>query len=100
EVPGVGWVDLLDRHLGLVIEAESFEFHGTRAGLARDVRRYTECTRRGLLVVRFTWEEAMFDAQHLHEVLTDVVALRNGSGSSTVHEALRAAPAAPGLRTA
>ena len=73
EVAGVGWVDLLDRRLGIVIEADSFEFHGTREGLRRDVRRYTDFTRRGLVVVRFTWEEAMFQAEYVHQALVDTV---------------------------
>ena len=42
EVPGVGRVDLLDRVLGMVIEAESLEHHWTKAGLQRDVDRYTK----------------------------------------------------------
>jgi hypothetical protein len=76
EVPGVGWVDLLDRCLGLVIEAESFEFHGTLAGLRRDVARYTECARRGLVVVRFTWHEVMRDPDGVRAALIDVVRWR------------------------
>ena len=75
-VDGVGWVDLLDARLGIVVEAESFEFHGTMAGLRRDVRRYTECTRRGLVVVRFLWEEVMFDPEHVRQSLLDVVQRR------------------------
>lgn len=74
EVPGVGWVDLLDHRLGLVVEADSFQHHGTLAGLRRDVRRYTDLTRRGLTVVRFLWEEAMFDQPRVHAVLVDAVA--------------------------
>lgn len=35
-------VDLADARLRLVVEAEGFAFHGTRRGLARDCRRYTE----------------------------------------------------------
>lgn len=72
-VPGVGWVDLLDPGLGLVVEAESFEFHGTLPGLRRDVKRYTACTRQGLTVVRFLWEEVMFDPEHVRRALVDVV---------------------------
>lgn len=72
-VPGVGRVDLLDRRLGLAIEAESFEFHSTRASLSRDVRRYTGCTRQGLFVARFTWEETMFDPDYVHDALVDAV---------------------------
>jgi very-short-patch-repair endonuclease len=86
EVPGVGWVDLLDRRLGLVVEAESHEFHGTRAGLRRDVTRYTEITRRGLRVVRFLWEEAMFDQARVREVLQDVVRL----GPTPIQQAVQA----------
>lgn len=83
-VEGVGWVDLLDERLGVVIEAESFEFHGTKDGLRRDVRRYTECTRRGLVVVRFLWEEVMFAPEHVEQVLTEMVHLRgHHAGSST-----------------
>lgn len=78
EVLGVGWVDLWDERLRIAVEADSFEFHGTREGLRRDVVRYTELTRRGILVVRFTWEEAMHDPARLHAVLRDVVAVRTG----------------------
>lgn len=74
-VPGVGWVDLLDARLGLVVEAESFEFHSSKEALRRDVRRYTACTRRGLSVVRFLWEEVMFDPEHVREVLVDVTVM-------------------------
>ena len=77
----VGRVDLLDVRLGLVIEAESFQFHSDRRSLARDVRRYTAMTRLGLRVVRFTWEEVMFDPEHVRAVLTDVVALGPATGA-------------------
>ena len=52
-------VDLGDERLRLVIEAEGFEFHGTRKGLVRDCRRYTEVTALGWAVLRFTWEDVM-----------------------------------------
>lgn len=77
----VGRVDLLDERLGLVIEAESFEFHSDRRSLARDVRRYTAITRMGLRVVRFTWEEVMFDPDYVRAVLVDLVALGPASGA-------------------
>ena len=72
EVPGVGWVDLLDRRRGIVIEAESFEFHAGRDAMRRDVQRYTACTRLGLVVVRFLWEEVMFRPEHVKAGLVDV----------------------------
>ena len=71
----VGRVDLLDARLGLVIEAESFEFHADRASLDLDVRRYTAMARLGCSVVRFTWEEVMFDPDYVRAVLVDLVRL-------------------------
>ena len=68
----MGWVDLLDRRRGIVIEAESFEFHAGRDAMRRDVQRYTACTRLGLVVVRFLWEEVMFRPEHVKAVLVDV----------------------------
>jgi very-short-patch-repair endonuclease len=75
QVGDVGLVDLLDKRLRLVIEADSFEFHSSRPSLARDIRRYTGFARLGYVVVRFTWEEAMFDADYVRAVLLDMVAL-------------------------
>ena len=74
-VERVGRVDLLCRHNSLVIEAESWEFHGDRAAFVRDVRRYTTFVRLGYAVVRFTWEEVMFEQDYVREVLTAMVAL-------------------------
>jgi very-short-patch-repair endonuclease len=75
-IPGVGRVDLADLALGIVVECESFEFHSDAKSLERDVRRYTSCVRRGLVVVRFTWKEVMFDPDYCRRVLQDVVDLR------------------------
>lgn len=72
EIPGVGWVDLLDRRRGIVVEAESFEFHAGREAMRRDVQRYTACTRLGLVVVRFLWEEVMFRPEQVRQALIDV----------------------------
>lgn len=76
QVEGVGRVDFLDVRLGLVVEAESLEFHGTRTALERDVKRYTSCARLGLVVVRFTWGQVMFDASGVAEAMADVVGWR------------------------
>ncbi len=71
----VGRVDLLCRRNNLILEAESWEFHGDRAAFVRDVRRYTAFVRLGYAVVRFTWEEVMFQQDYVREVLTAMVAL-------------------------
>lgn len=74
-VERVGRVDLLCRRNNLVVEAESWEFHGGRAAFARDVHRYTLFVRLGYAVVRFTWEEVMFRQDYVCEVLNAMVAL-------------------------
>jgi very-short-patch-repair endonuclease len=76
EVPGVGFVDLLDRLLGIVIEAESLEHHWTKAGLQRDVDRYTKAARLGLVVLRFTWTEVMYSPDQVALAIEDVVRWR------------------------
>jgi very-short-patch-repair endonuclease len=76
EVPGVGRVDLLDRVLGMVIEAESLEHHWTKAGLQRDVDRYTKAARLGLVVLRFSWTDVMFRPDDVRAAIADVVRWR------------------------
>jgi very-short-patch-repair endonuclease len=76
DVPGVGFVDLLDRTLGIVIEAESLEHHWTKAGLQRDVDRYKTAARLGLVVVRFTWTDVMVHPEEVAAALADVVRWR------------------------
>ncbi|WP_344147057.1 hypothetical protein [Nocardioides koreensis] len=73
-VGDVGRADLMDRRLGLVIEAESFEFHADSASFGRDVRRYTLFVRSGFIVVRFTWKDVMLDPDYVRAVLADLVA--------------------------
>ena len=75
-VEGVGRVDLADRRLRIIVECDSFEFHSDRDALRKDIRRYTEAARRGWVVLRFTWEQAMSDQDYVRSVLDDVVRLR------------------------
>jgi very-short-patch-repair endonuclease len=63
-----GWVgrpDLVDTARRLVVEAESFEFHGRRAALRRDCVRYTALTLLGWTVLRFAWEHVMFEPAYV-----------------------------------
>ena len=76
DVPGVGRVDLLDRVLGMVIEAESLEHHWTKAGLQRDVDRYTTAARLGLVGLRFSWVDVMFRPDDVRAAIEDVVRWR------------------------
>lgn len=55
----VGRVDLADRRLRIVIEGESFEFHGEKEMLDRDCKRYSRLSADGWLVLRFSWSQVM-----------------------------------------
>jgi very-short-patch-repair endonuclease len=52
-------VDLGDREHRVALEADSFEFHGTRDALKRDAERYGELAVEGWTVVRFSYEHVM-----------------------------------------
>ena len=71
----IGRADLVDSALGLVVEAESFEFHGKRPLLSRDCERYNAFVLEGRLVVRFSWEHVMFRPGYVREVLRAAVDL-------------------------
>ncbi|HZP16146.1 MAG TPA: hypothetical protein VFA96_10010 [Nocardioides sp.] len=66
-------VDLADPSRGLVVEAESYEFHGTRDRYLRDVRRYTELVRAGWVVLRFPWEDITLCPEDVRAVIVDVL---------------------------
>jgi very-short-patch-repair endonuclease len=51
--------DLGDRQLMIAIEADSFEFHGTREALERDCERYDALTAAGWTVLRFAYRQVM-----------------------------------------
>lgn len=72
----LGRPDLVDTELGIVLEADSFEWHGNRAALAHDTRRYDALVVHGWLVLRFCWEDVMFDQRWVLETLRAAVAER------------------------
>ncbi|WP_107765817.1 DUF559 domain-containing protein [Nocardioides terrigena] len=67
--------DLVDARLRVVVEAESYEWHGDRAGFRKDVRRYTLLTADGWTVLRFTWEDVMFRPEWVRRVIARTVGL-------------------------
>lgn len=71
------WVrpDLVDRELRVVLEADSFEWHGDRAALRNDARRYNLLVADGWIVLRFTWEDVMSDPASVQDVLVAAVAV-------------------------
>ena len=64
--------DLVDRRLRIVLEADSFEWHGDRAALRRDARRYDLLVANGWVVLRFAWEDVMFHPDYVRECLEAV----------------------------
>lgn len=56
-------LDLANPALRVGLEAEGFEYHGTRRALVKDCRRHVNLTIRGWTILRFTWEDVMFDGE-------------------------------------
>ena len=67
--------DLVDVNLGLVLEADSHEFHTGRARLTSDCWRYDELVVASWRVLRFTWEQVMLQQAWVRSVLQRAVAL-------------------------
>jgi very-short-patch-repair endonuclease len=65
--------DLVDRRLRMALEADSFEWHGDRAALRRDARRYDLLVADGWIVLRFAWEDVMHDQAWVRSVLQATV---------------------------
>lgn len=72
-----GWTvhpDLVDVRRRLVVEADSFEFHGRRGALKRDCERYNSLVVAGWTVLRFSWEHVMLQPAYVQTCLTGVAA--------------------------
>jgi very-short-patch-repair endonuclease len=67
--------DLVDRALRVVVEADSYEWHGGRAQLSADARRYDLLVVNGWLVLRFSYEHVMTQPDFVRRVLLAAVAL-------------------------
>jgi very-short-patch-repair endonuclease len=66
--------DLVDRELRIVMEADSYEWHGGRAQLSADARRYDLLVVNGWLVLRFSYEHVMTQPDFVRRVLVAAVA--------------------------
>ncbi len=73
-VEWVGRVDLADPHLRIVIEADSYAWHGGAGVFRYDIRRHAALVRAGWTVVRFCWEDVMHRPDYVRAVLADLVA--------------------------
>ncbi len=71
----LGCPDLVDVDRRIILEADSFEWHGNRAALVRDTRRYNAFVVHGWLVLRFSWEDVMHHPDYVRQT---IVALAQG----------------------
>lgn len=72
----LGRPDLVDPELRIVVEADSFAWHGTRQALVRDATRYNGFSARGWMVLRFTWEDVVLHPDDVEMTLRMAVETR------------------------
>ncbi|WP_327637706.1 endonuclease domain-containing protein [Kribbella sp. NBC_00482] len=72
-------VDLGHRRARLALEAEGFEFHGSRRDFAADCYRYDELNAAGWLVLRFTYEQIIGDPSWVVATVRAALAQRLGA---------------------
>lgn len=73
QIPGVGRVDMVAEGW-LVVEADGWGTHGTRAAFEEDRRRVTVAMCAGLPTVRVTWADAVFDPGGVGRAVREVLA--------------------------
>lgn len=64
--------DLVDVRRRVVIEADSWTWHGDRESHSRDCLRHTLLAAAGWRVLRFTWEQVMHSAPYVRSVLDEL----------------------------
>ncbi|MFC6154199.1 endonuclease domain-containing protein [Nocardioides yefusunii] len=69
----LGRPDLVDVERRLVLEADSFQWHGSRSGLVRDAQRYNGFVVAGWKVLRFTWEDVVAHPDRTRDLLRSYV---------------------------
>jgi very-short-patch-repair endonuclease len=67
--------DLVDVQSRIILEADSYQWHGGRAQLSADARRYDLLVVNGWLVLRFSFEHVMTQPEFVRRVLLAAVAL-------------------------
>jgi very-short-patch-repair endonuclease len=66
-------VDLANPQLRIVLEADSFAFHGTRAALRKDCRRHVNLAICGWILLRYSWEDVILDEDWVGDSLDAVI---------------------------
>lgn len=75
----IGFVDLADEALRIIIECDGFETHGTRGAFVSDRVRLTWLVSAGWRPLQFTWEQVMFRQDWVLERILDTVAVATGA---------------------
>ena len=70
----LGRVDLAHVGLRIVVECDSFAWHGQRFALVRDCRRYDELTAHGWAVIRLAWEQVVLHPEWVLETVQTLMA--------------------------
>ncbi len=70
-----GRLDLGHPGLRIALEADGFEHHGTRQALVKDCRRHVALSVRGWRLLRFSWEDIMYDPEWVVEAVTKAMGL-------------------------
>lgn len=65
--------DLVDRDRGLVLEADSWTWHASKADHDRDCWRYNALVVHGWTVLRFTWNQVMHSPTYVADTIDQVV---------------------------
>lgn len=73
----IGIVDLADEELRIVLEADSFAWHGDRVALERDCIRYNRLVAQGWLVLRFSWDQVMEHPERVRDLVIRTMAHRD-----------------------
>jgi len=76
EIGDIGRCDIADQSRMIVVEGESFRYHGSESAFEKDVRRYTAFGRLGWLVLRFTVDDVINRPSYVLNVLRDVIEIR------------------------
>ena len=69
-------VDLGHRRAKLAVEADGYEFHGSRRDFAADCRRYDELVAAGWLVLRITYEQVLGDPTWVVQTIREALLQR------------------------
>lgn len=77
ELGPIGIVDLADERVKIVLEADSFEWHGSREALEKDCIRYDRLTADGWLVLRFSWDRVMNHPEWVRDIVLRTLAHRD-----------------------